>query len=118
MSKPRFRLYAEVDTLAHANTIKNSITNELAGKDIFEEHGFGVRQGDILNPNKIIVYAEWRFNTAIDRDEIREWLKDQIQNHPQVKNWVSVARLSWHRCTHDEEIVKDCRTTNYAEWNK
>jgi hypothetical protein len=118
MSKPRFKLYAEVDTMAHANTIKNNIQNQLVGKDIFEEHSLSAFDDTSGLSGKILVVAEWRFNNAIDRDAMREWIKDQVQNHPQVKIWVSVAKLSWHRCTHDDATVENCTTTNYAEWNK
>lgn len=118
MSKPRFALYAEVDTLAHANTIKNSITNELAGKDIFEEHSFSAIDDSNGLSGKILVVAEWRFNNSIDRDAIRDWIKNQVQDHPQVKKWVTLARLSWHRCTHDDIVTQDCKMTGYEEFVK
>jgi hypothetical protein len=116
MSKPRFKLVLEVDTVAHANTIKNSIVSELAGKDIFEQHL--LRSGQDPETSKIGVVADWRFNTAIDRDAMRDWAEDQIQNNPQVKVWVTSAKLSWHRCTHDDGTTESCDTTGYAEWTK
>ena len=118
MSKPRFSLYAEVDTLAHANTIKTNIQTQLVGKDIFEEHQFLIAEGGTVGESIIRIIAEWRFNNAVDRDALKDWAQDQIQSHPQVKNWVSKAKLVWHRCTHDEQIVENCKTTNYVEWSK
>lgn len=118
MSKPRFSLYAEIDTLAHANTIKTNIQTQLVGKDIFETHGFGIYENDPLNPGKIILHAEWRFNNAVDRDTLKDWARDQIENHPQVKNWISKAKLAVHLCSHDDLEVKDCKTMNYIEWSK
>lgn len=118
MSKPRFSLYAEIDTLAHANTIKTNIQAQLVGKDIFEEHSFGIGTNDPFNPGKIILRAEWRFNNAIDRDALKDWVQDQIQNHPIVKTWVLLVRLIVHLCTHDDSEIKDCKTTNYIEWSK
>lgn len=115
MSKPRFYLYAEVDTLAHANTIKTSIQNQLAGKDIFETHNLSAMD-DVYGKHFIV--ADWRFNRGIDRDALKDWAQDQIQNHPQVKVWVTSAKLSWHLCTHDDQSVQDCKTTNYSEWGK
>ena len=118
MSKPRFKLYAEVDTLAHANTIKTNVQIQLVGKDIFEQHSFSIIKGDELNSSKIILLADWRFNNSIDRDSLKDWVKDQIQNNPQVKNWVLVSKLSWHICTHDDISIKNCRETFYGEFLK
>ena len=118
MSKPRFNLYAEIDTLAHAGTIRNAIQSELVGKDLFELHNLSASSGNALNPNKIVVSADFRFNTQVDRDSVIDWIKDQIQNHPQIKTWISAAKLTSHICSHDDEEVKDCKTTNYAEWNR
>lgn len=116
MSKPRFKLQAGIDTLAHATTIKTNITAELVGKDIFEEHNFSTGFDSELNQN--MIYGEWRFNNQIDRDAIREWIKDQIQNHPVVKTWILNAKLSWHLCTHDDSTIENCKTTIYAEFVK
>ena len=116
MSKPRFNIILEIDTLAHANTIKNNIQSELAGKDLFEQRFFSISTDTISN--KIILFADWRFNSAIDRDALKDWARDQIENHPNVKNWVQKAKLSWHRCTHDESLIENCEITNYFEWNK
>ena len=116
MSKPRLKLYTEVDTLLHANTIKTNIQTQLVGKDIFETHSLA--SGLVSKTGKNVVYGDWRFNTQLDRDFIRNWIKDQIETHPQVKNWVKKARLSWHVCSHDDPIVVDCTTTSYAEFVK
>ena len=116
MSKPRFSLYAEIDTLAHANTIKTNIQTQLAGKDLFEIHGFSTFVDILDGKNKI--FADWRFNNFIDRDALKNWAQDQIQNHPQVKVWVLKAKLSWHECSHSDLEVKNCRTTSYAEFLK
>lgn len=116
--KPRFSLYAEVDTLAHANTIKNNINTQLSGKDIFETVGFSVSKGSVLDSNQFLISADWRFNNQTDRDSLKDWAQDQIQNNPQVKVWVTSAKLSWHSCSHDDSIIQDCSTTNYFEWVK
>ena len=114
MSKPRFSLYAEIDTLVHANQIKTSLQNELAGKDVFEEHHFNLVQIDSKN----VLTAEWRFNKGPERDALRDWAKDQIQNDPVVKTWIQTAKLSWHLCSHDDAQIKDCRSTSYEEFIK
>lgn len=116
MSKPRFKVYAEVDTLAHAETIRQNLANRAAGKDIFEEHSLAAFfDGEV---GKNVVVAEWRFNNAVDRDDVRDWIKDQVQNHPQVKNWVTRASVTSHLCTHDDAEVKDCRTTQFVDWER
>lgn len=116
MSKPRFKIVAEIDTVAHATTIKNSIIAELAGMDIFETHS--LISGNSAEFNKVFLIGEWRFNTQVDRDTLRDWAEDQIQNHPQVKVWTLAARLSWHNCTHDNQTIQNCNATNYSEWIK
>lgn len=115
MSKPRFEMNLTIDTTAHAVTIRNSILNELSGKDIFETFTLS----HYTNPSGLIVgIGDWTFNTDVDRDAIKDWVKDQVENHPQVKNWVSSAALSWHRCTHVDSVVENCKNSNYFEWLK
>lgn len=116
MSKPRFKLYAEVDTLAHAETIRQSLEKRIAGKDIFEQHSLAALIDSETGKNLVI--AEWRFNRRVDRDDVRDWIKDQVQNHPQVKNWVTRASVTSHLCSHDDAEVKDCRTTEFVEWTR
>ena len=116
--KPRIRLYLEVDTVAHGLTIKNAIQNKIAGKDIFEIHGFDFGVGNMSDPNVVWGYLEVRFNSQTDFEEVRDWIKDQVQNHPQIKVWVTKAIVTTHTCTHDDPEVKDCKTTNYLEWER
>ena len=113
MSKPRIRFEAAIDTEAHANTIKDSITNWIIGKDIFEIHTVDVFDLDILT-----VVAEFRFNNQVDRDTLKDWIKDRVSSHPQVKNWVLSAKISTHNCTHNDAVVQNCGTTNYLEWER
>ena len=114
MSKPRISIYLEVDTVAHGQTIKTAIQNQLVGKDIFETHSFDFGVGNLLNPSVIWGTAEFRFNNRVDRDSIRDWIKDQVQNHPQVKNWVTKAKITTHFCSHDNLEVQDCMTTEFV----
>ena len=118
MSKPRIKIYLEVDTAAHGQTIRDAIQNRLVGKDIFETHSFDFGRGNENDLNVIWGIAEFRFNNPIDRDDVLNWIKDQVQNAPQVKTWVKKASVTSHLCSHDDLEVKDCRTTNYAEWSK
>ena len=59
--KPRFKMVITVDTLAHAQTIRDKIVTQLAGKDIFEQHSLTafrdgmvqllvLRSGDSITP--------------------------------------------------------------------
>lgn len=114
MSKPRISIYLEVDTVAHGQTIKQAIQDQLVGKDIFETYSFDFGVGNESDPNVIWGSAEFRFNNRINRDSIRDWIKDQVQNHPQVKNWVTKARIISHLCTHDDVEVKPCTETEYV----
>lgn len=116
MSKPRFKLYAEVDTLAHAETIRQSLENRLVGKDIFEQHSLSAGFDSLEGKN--VVTVEVRFNNAVDRDDVRDWIKNQVQNHSQVKNWVQAVTVTTHLCSHDDAEVKDCKTTEYLEWQR
>ena len=118
MSKPRAKIYLETDTLAHAETAKNNIQTRVSGKDIFETHSLGFGEGNESNPNTPWVLAEFRFNSSVDRDDLWEYIKNQIQNHPQVKNWVVRARVSIHLCSHGDAETLDCRSTGYEEFLK
>jgi len=113
--KPRINLIAIVDSMSHANTIVSYIQNALSGIAVFEIHSLESIKND-NNENEI--YLDGRFNSSVDRDNIKEWLKNQISNNPQVKNWVTRAKLSWHDCTHDDVEIKSCGETNYFEWSK
>lgn len=117
MSKPRFKLVATFDTAAHGLTVMNSLSNQLVGKDVFEQHSLNGFL-DQENGNAPTLIAEWRFNSAVDRDALKDWARNQIESHPQVKNWTQTARLSWHRCTHNDQTIENCKTTDYFEWVK
>ena len=112
--KTRFQVNAVVDTLAHAETIRTNLETQLAGKDIFERHSFEVSS----EGGEISVHADFRFNLRADRDSVRDWIQDQLRDHPIVKTWILSVILSWHDCSHDSELVQDCKTTNYFEWKR
>lgn len=115
MSKPRVALEAIVDTENHANTIISNVSSQLVGKDIFQNH----RLTKFIEINGTVnVFFDCRFNNNVDRDAIKDWVRDQIENHPQVKTWVSLAKVSWHRCTHNNQNFESCLLTNYFEWSK
>ena len=111
----------ECDTLTHAETIYSAISNRLIGKDVFETHNLFVGQTidtTISADSKNMVSFDFRFNGDADRDDLKDYIKDQVENHPTVKTWVISASLSWHRCTHDDPSVKNCKTTEFFEWSK
>lgn len=113
MSKPRLQLNAIVDTAAHADTIIVQIRTQLSGKDIFEEHNLSkfIEENGTIN-----LSFDFRFNSLVDRDDIKAWLKNQVQNHPQVKTWVQSVTVIDHLCSHDDSSILDCNTTEYLEW--
>lgn len=105
---------ADVDTFTHAETIVSAISNELIGKDVFELHNL------IANSNAGInfVTLDGRFNNSVDREAIKDYLLDQISSHPVVKTWVTRAVLQTHLCSHDNQDVQDCKTTQWWEWSR
>lgn len=113
MSKPRLKLSAVIDTEAHADTIIGFIRNKLVGKDIFEEHNLA---RSVNESGQQELNFDFRFNNRVDRDDVKDWMKNQVQSHPQVKNWVQSARMSDHLCSHDDVNIKDCKLTEYMEW--
>ena len=115
MSKPRIKITAVIDTEAHADTILSNIQNRLLGKDIFESHNLG--RGIDLEGN-IALNADVRFNLRIDRDDVKDWIKDQVRNHPAIKNWVQSVTVTDHLCSHDDPVVVDCKTTEYVRWER
>lgn len=109
--KPRLDLWAIIDTTGHADTIINSVRNELSGKDVFEEHSL-IRT--VNDAGQIELNFDFRFNSSDDRNAVRTWAKDQIKDHPVVKTWIVSARLSRHECPHDEISVIPCNKSNYV----
>ena len=118
MSKPRIKLEAVIDSVAHANTIISSIESRLVGKDIFQDKNLTVSETDD-EPRKPLIIFDCRFNSRIDRDDVKTWLRGQIKDHPVVKTWIESVKLTTHLCTHDDVSVKDCKTTEYVmEFNR
>ena len=116
MSKPRLIINLDIDTLAHANTMKNNLQVQLVGKDIFETHNFS-SGSDGLN-NRIFLNADWRFKNLADRNSIWKFITGASTSGT-TKNWINTGSLmSRHLCSHDDPEVKDCRTTNYEEFLK
>lgn len=115
MSKPRLKLVAIIDTLSHAKTIKSTLISELSGKDIFESHALNHA---IQEDGSVLVHAEARFNSSIDRDQIKNWIISQITEHPSVKTWVQKYELSWHLCSHGDPVVTDCRESQFSMLSK
>jgi len=117
MSKPRFQVEVTFDTLAHAEQVRDWLVQQLVGKDVFEQHSLGVGLDDLQGKVPTLT-ADWRFNLGLDRDALVAVIKDRVQHHPQVKVWVRAAKLSWHRCTHDEAVVQNCQTTDFFSWER
>ena len=112
MSKPRLQLQAVIDTTAHADTIIAAIRAELVGKDFFEEHS--LKRGTDIETGEIKLVFDFRFNSEVDRNAIRAWIKDQVKDHPVVKTWVVSVKLTRHTCTHDDVEIKPCTETDYV----
>jgi hypothetical protein len=115
MAKPRLRVQAVIDTEAHADAIVTNIRAELTGKDIFEEHNL---QRFVNDDGQFELVGEWRFNRDVDRDNLANWLKQQVRDHLIVKTWVQSVRLTSHLCTHDDADVRDCSTTELVRWER
>lgn len=113
MSKARINCRGTIDTLAHGATVKGYVQDELIGKDIFEIHNLNYGENEV---GEIEFGFDIRFNNNADRDAIKSWIQDQVENHPVVKTWFSSFKISTHRCTHDDEQIEDCTTTDYFEW--
>jgi hypothetical protein len=111
MSKPRLKLLAVIDTESHADTIIAAIRAEIVGKDVFEEHS---SSRGLNEAGQVELTFDFRFNSGVDRDAVRTWLKDQVKDHPVVKTWVQSVKLTRHECSHDSITVVDCKTTNYV----
>ena len=111
MSKPRIELNLLVDTQGHANTIINNLRTQLQGKEIFETHVFD----SIASTDGVWIRGSWRFNKQLDRDNVKEWIRDKIQDNPQVKDWILKAELSWHICTHDDAEVRNCNEMQFGK---
>lgn len=118
MSRPRLKLWFLVDTQAHAATIVNAITTEINVRPKFSlDHA--PSSGPSLDEVGWEVSFDVRLLDKVTRQAILTWIKNQVQDHPQVKTWIKRARLSTHLCTHDDEQVLPCNTTEFeVVWEK
>lgn len=115
MGHPRLKVEATLDTLGHAMTVVSSLTVQLSGKDIFDTLALTAFRNSMGDP---IVSADIRFNSDVDRNTVRTWVRDQLDTHPIVKTWVQQALVSWHQCSHADTAIQNCHTTAYAEWSR
>ena len=116
MSKFRIMVSAVVDTENHADTLLNMINNRVSGKDIFEIHN--VSKGFNVLSNEICLGADIRFNSRIDRDDLKTFIIYEVLNKNPQKNWIIRLNANDHLCSHDDIEVKDCKTTEFLEWVK
>jgi len=115
MAKPRINLEAVIDTVAHAQTIRDYVQDQLAGKDIFEQRAL---KYSVNGDGQVEFNFDVRFNSEVDRNAVKDWILQQINDHPTVKNWFLRAELSIHRCTHDEAKIQSCDMTDFFLWAK
>lgn len=118
MSKFRIMADAVVDTESHANTLLTQAQNRYAGKDIFEVHSSQVVVGDENDSSTVHLLLDIRFNSQLDRDDLKAYIETEILNKAPQKNWVDSLKGNIHDCTHSDTIVKDCTTTNFEAWGK
>ena len=104
-----------MDTVAHAQTIRNAVQAELAGKDLFENHNLNAF---VDEEGQVHATFDFSFNSRVDRDTITTWIKDQVSTHPTVKDWVLSAKVVTHLCSHWDEVVRPCTETEYVVWEK
>jgi hypothetical protein len=113
--KPRLSFATWIDTLAHAQTIRDNVAAELVGKDIFEQHDLSAV--DLGGGDGILAHGDIRFNSGTDRDTVRSWIQAQIAEHPVVKTWVYWIEVTWHECPHDEGGA-NCQATRWVRGNR
>lgn len=112
MSHPRIKVVATFDTLAHAQTVKNNLDLELAGKDIFRKDAISISQG---SDNQNTLVFDVRLNRIAHRDSLKDAIVDRIRDNVVTKTWVTSARIEWHTCTHADQVVKSCKETDFSE---
>ena len=131
MGKPRVTAELTVDTPAHAQTILNAIAQQLSGRDIFRQDSLEIATGPT---GQVMVIFDCRLNLLAHRDAVRDWLRDQAENHPQVKLWILAVRLHWHDCGEDEpepthlephhpeyqawRASRSCRERSFTLWER
>lgn len=95
MSKPRLQVHGIIDTLVHAQTVRDAFNLQLAGKDIFVNHGVQAGRDDIAG--SIVFSADIRFNSLTDRDNLRDWIRARMRDDLVTRTWALVrSRVSWH----------------------
>lgn len=112
--KPRIKLYAVLDTTAHAETLLTNIQTRLIGKSIYASDNLAISSDE---SNKPTVSFDYRFDSSTDRDDFKEFFSGAFRDSVVTKGWILTGtRLSIHSCTHDdgEGNVKPCSTTSYS----
>lgn len=109
MPRPCLKVYLEIDTSSHRDTILADFELQLVGKDVVEMQR--PIAGDLKDRSELS-FIVWLRNRA-DRDAIRDWIRGRCFTNPVVKKWVEVARISWHLCSHQDSEVRGCKETSY-----
>ena len=111
--KARVQLWGIIDTVAHAQTVKQAVTDELVGKDIFELHDL---DWTVLEDSSVEFTFDARFNTDLDRNAIVTWIRNQLAEHPTVKTWFLELKVWWHTCDHDNAEPDGCSDATLTRW--
>ena len=111
MSKWRLTLNARFPTQAVADQAKALLDSTVVSGSLFKVDRTTVFMDD---EDRVWLLVDARYTTEVARNLRRTAVTSLVSTNPILSQRLE-ATLSWHRCTHDDLSVKDCRTTEYAE---
>lgn len=94
-----YRLHGEIafDTTAHRNTIRTALVNRW-GTDPTLQQAYIMNYADSYRRPSLGMGAH--FILLGTGQVFRQWLLDEIGEHPTVKSWIVAAWIDLHRADH------------------
>lgn len=103
-----YRLHGEIafDTTAHRNTARTALINRWGTDNTLNQTY--VRTGAIVDSYKRpVLDFGGHFETVGTGVTLRQWVLDEIAEHPQVKDWIVAAWVHMHRSDHTDRADAD-----------
>jgi len=112
---PRLQVEILLDTAAHAATVRDSLSAQAASRP---RHGGRFEAAPAVEADEAgrghVVRLDVRYPARGDRDAVRDWVRQQLDEHPVVKGWIRGIVVSTHLCTHDEERPGPCSESEHV----
>lgn len=107
MPHPRLQVEIELEAPEIASDVRSRIEAQVGPRP--KVNG----RVEALSAEENTVRLDVRFLERIDRGAIKQWLRDQIVDHPEFSDHILAVRITEHLCTHDEDNPKPCDKSEF-----